>query len=38
MNCYGNIFEFEIGEIERKEGLLGKIDKISNKISEVLGG
>lgn len=34
---YVNIVDFEIGSIKKKEGLLGKIDKISGKISNVLG-
>lgn len=34
---YVNIIDFEIGNIKKKEGLLGKVDKISGKISNILG-
>ena len=37
MDLYVNHTDFEIGEIQKKEGLLGKVDKISNKISNILG-
>lgn len=38
VNCYGNTFMPAIGMIKKKEGLLDKVNGISNKISEVLGG
>lgn len=34
---YVDFVEFEVGSIKRKEGLLGKVDKISSKISGILG-
>lgn len=34
---YVNIIDFELGSIQKKEGLLGKVDKISGKISNILG-
>jgi hypothetical protein len=34
---YANYADFETGKVEKKDGLLGKVDKISNKISNVLG-
>ena len=37
VDCYAKSIDFENGKIKKKDGLLGKIDKISNKISNVLG-
>lgn len=37
VDLYVNTTDFVPGEIKTKEGLLGKVDKISNKINNVLG-
>lgn len=34
---YVNFTDFQIGQVQKKDGLLGKVDKISGKISSVLG-
>lgn len=37
VDAYAKFTDFERGSIKTKDGLLGKVDKISNKMSNILG-